>query len=181
MINSDDRTILGNNQPDYIFGLTNSFSYKNFHFSFLLQGSEGGEVMNAQTRFSGIYNGNRNGYANAADYWRSPQEPGDGKTFRPSIDYDGLQTSFSSYWVESGSYVRIKFTRLSYSFPQELVSRLFLSSADIYMNAENLYTFSNYTGYDPEASIFSSGLARGVDYGSYPLMRTFSFGVNLGF
>jgi len=180
VIDENDRTIIGNAQPDFTFGVTNNFSFKNFDLSILLQGSYGNEIMNSQSRYSKYYNGNRNGYKDIVNYWKSEDDPGDGKHFKPSISYPGLQTQFSDYWVEDGSYLRIANIRLGYNFGQKIISRLAISSLRLYVNVDNVYCFTDYLGYDPENSVFSDALNSGNDYGAYPLPRTYTFGIKLG-
>ena len=96
-INDDDRTILGNYQPDFMAGLTNTISYKGLELSVFLQGSYGGEIVNQNIRYLGWWNNGRNMYAGVANRWRSEAEPGDGKHFRATLANTGLQSQFSSY------------------------------------------------------------------------------------
>ena len=201
-ISDADRTILGNYQPDFIGGITNTFGYKGFELSFLFQGSFGGEIVNNNIRFLGTWDNGRNFFEDMYGYWRSESEPGDGRHFKPSVNYLGLQKQFSSYWVEDASFVRLKNIRVSYSLPNQLISRLNIKDVRVYMNAENVYLFSKYIGYDPEnttygttsysssmetASNYTSGNApvpgafQGVDYGSYPLPRVITFGIKASF
>jgi TonB-linked SusC/RagA family outer membrane protein len=200
-ITEADRTTLGNYQPDFVSGITNTFSYKGFSFSFMLQGSFGGEITNQLIRYNGIWNGGRNAYAEVANYWRSPENPGDGKHFKPTIEPKGLQEKFSSYWVEDATFVRIKNINLSYALPQKLMARTPIKSARVYVNAENVRLFSKYLNYDPEnttypatnysttgtsntgvaSSVMPPGAMIGVDYGSYPVPRVITFGAKLEF
>ncbi|WP_044199367.1 SusC/RagA family TonB-linked outer membrane protein [Dyadobacter tibetensis] len=201
-ITDADRTILGNYQPNFIAGITNTFSYKGFDFSFLFQGSFGGEITNNNIRFLGTWDNGRNFFADMYDYWRSESQPGDGKHFKPSVNYLGLQKQFSSYWVEDASFVRLKNIRISYSIPHSIISKLNIGDVRVYMNAENVHLFSKYIGSDPEnttygttsygssmetAGNYSSGNApvpgafQGVDYGSYPLPRVITFGIKASF
>src|SRR5207302_3466030 len=149
-IDANDRTYLGNAQADFTAGLTNTFSYKNFEFSVMLHGVFGSEIVNQQTRYSKFWNDSRNAYAAINNYWKSEQNPGDGKTFKPNAEYKGMQTQFSNYWIEDGTFVRIKNLRLSYTIPPRIVSRARFKSTRVYINAENVYVFSKYIGYDPE-------------------------------
>ncbi len=181
IIDEKDRTIIGNAQPDYTLGLTNTFTYKHFDLNIILQASVGNKILNSQSRFSKYYNGNRNGYASIVNYWKSVDEPGDGKTFKPNISYPGLQTQFSSFWVEDGSYLRISNVRLGYNFSTALMKKLSLESARLYVNVDNLFVFTKYLGYDPENSVFTDALNTGNDYGAYPVPRTITFGLKLGF
>lgn len=192
IINAADRTTLGNAQPDFIAGLTNTFTYKNLELSFMLHGIFGNEIVNQQTRYNKFWNDSRNAYAAINNYWRSEQEPGDGKTFKPNAEYKGMQTQFSSFWVEDGSFVRIKNIRLSYTLPQLLASKTPFRNLRVYVNAENVHVFSDYLGFDPENSMYSTGtdaaaanttfppgLMVGADYGSYPIPLTVTFGIKL--
>jgi TonB-linked SusC/RagA family outer membrane protein len=191
-ITADDRTTLGNSQPDFTAGLVNTFVYKNVEFSFMLHGVFGNEIVNQQTRYNKFWNDSRNAYGAVNNYWKSEQDPGDGKIFKPNAEYKGMQTQFSSYWIENGTFVRIKNIRLSYSFPQGITARTPFKSMRVYVNAENVHVFSKYIGYDPENSTYSTGtdaassnttfppgLMMGADYGSYPIPLTITFGVKL--
>ncbi|WP_026631422.1 SusC/RagA family TonB-linked outer membrane protein [Dyadobacter alkalitolerans] len=197
-ISDADRTILGNYQPDFTAGITNTLGYKGFELSFLFQGSFGGEIANNNVRYLGTWDNGRNFFESMYNYWRSEAQPGDGKHFKPSVNYLGLQKQFSSYWVEDASFVRLRNVRVSYSLPAKWTNKLKIGSARVYVNAENVHLFSKYTGYDPEnttygttsysssmetAGSYSSGNApvpgafQGVDYGSYPLPRTITVGI----
>lgn len=201
-ISDADRTILGNYQPDFTAGITNTVGYKGFELSFLFQGSFGGEIANNNVRYLGTWDNGRNFFESMYNYWRSEAEPGDGKHFKPSVNYLGLQKQFSSYWVEDASFVRLRNVRVSYALPAKVSNKLKISSARVYVNAENVHLFSKYTGYDPEnttygttsysssmetAGSYSSGNApvpgafQGVDYGSYPLPRVITVGIKADF
>lgn len=180
-IDGEDRTDIGNYQPDFTWGMTNTFTYKGFDFSFMLTGVEGNEVFNQQARFTKIGRVDRNCYQIVSNFWRSEENPGDGKIFKPRTEENTVQNQCSSYWIEDGSFVRIKNMRIGYTFPKKWISRLGLSSAKIYVNVENLYVFSDYINYDPEASSFQTGALQGLDYASYPNPRTWTMGINLNF
>lgn len=198
-ITADDRTNIGNYQPKFIGGITNTLSFKGIEFSFLLQGSYGGKIANQLVRYSGLWNGGRNAYADAYNYWRSESDPGDGKHFKPTVEPKGLQNQFSTYWVEDGSYLRVKNIRLSYTLPQSLFRGVpALKAVRAYVNAENVFLFSKYTNYDPEnttynataysptataatTAAFPTGAFLGVDYGSYPVPRVITIGIKADF
>lgn len=181
VIDSNDRTILGNYQPDFIWGITNNLSYKGIEFSIMLTGSQGGEIMNQQARYLKSFNGDRNAYASVSNFWRSDAEPGDGKTFKPRVTQNTVQAQSSSYWVEDGSFVRIKNIRLGYNFPASVTNKLKISNLKMYLNFENVYVFSDYSNYDPEGSTFQSGYRVGYDYGSYPNPFSATAGISLSF
>jgi TonB-linked SusC/RagA family outer membrane protein len=201
-ISDADRTILGNYQPDFTAGITNTVGYKGFELSFLFQGSFGGEIANNNVRYLGTWDNGRNFFESMYNYWRSESQPGDGKHFKPTVNYLGLQKQFSSYWIEDASFIRLRNVRISYALPTKWSSKLKISSARVYVNAENVHLFSKYTGYDPEnttygttsysssmetSGSYSSGNApvpgafQGVDYGSYPLPRVITVGIKADF
>ncbi|WP_207535183.1 SusC/RagA family TonB-linked outer membrane protein [Desertivirga arenae] len=202
-ITEADRTTLGNNQPNFIAGLTNSFSFKGIEFSFMLQGSFGGEITNQLVRYNGIWNGGRNAYAEVANYWKSESDPGDGKHFKPTISPKGYQEKFSSYWVEDATFVRLRNIRVSYALPTKLFAKTPVKKARVFLNAENVHLWSKYLNYDPENTTYNStsfsniysnatptatsavtvptGAFIGVDYGSYPNPRVITFGAKLDF
>ena len=88
---------------------------------------------------------------------------------------------FSSRIIEDGSFLRLKTVTLGYSVPKKMLSRFKIDRLRIYFAAQNLFTLSNYSGYDPEVSIKDSALTPGLDFSAYPRARSFSFGINLGF
>lgn len=182
-INSDDRTYLGNYQPDFQWGLTNNFSYSGFELSVLLRGSQGGEILNHSARYlkSGVGGGNRNMYSVVNNYWKSDAEPGNGMIPKPRMTPNTVQDFGSSYWVEDGSFVRIQNIRLGYNLPKSLIEKLKISNMKLYVNMENVHVFSKYLGYDPEGSTYQSGSMVGFDYGAYPNPFTGTLGINVSF
>lgn len=180
-IDANDRTILGNYQPDFTWGLTNNLSYKGIELSFMLTGTQGNEIMNQNARFLGFYNGARNLYASRSNFWKSDAEPGDGMTPKPRTTPNTIESNSSSMWVEDGSFVRIKNIRLGYNFPSSITKALRMESMKLYVNMENIYVFSDYSNYDPEGSTFQTGYRVGYDYGAYPNPFTCTFGINIGF
>jgi hypothetical protein len=181
VINADDRTILGNNQPDFIYGITNSFSFKGFDFSVVIQGVQGGQILNLSRRFYDNLEGNANQLTTVLDRWRSPEEPGNGITPRANSRSTGSNNAVSSRWVESASYFRIRNITLGYNVPSSLLQRVKGRSLRLYVGIQNAFTSSKYLGYNPEVSGYESALTGGVDYGSYPVARTYTVGFNLGF
>lgn len=181
IIDARDRTLIGNNQPDFIYGMNNSFSYKNIDLSISIQGTQGGQILNLSRRFFDNLEGGGNNLSIALDRWRSPQNPGNGKVPRANARTTGNNNAVSSRWVEDGSYLRIQNISLGYKLPKSVINRLKLEQVRIYASAQNLYTWTNYTNFNPEVSNYEGALTGGVDYGSYPLARTVTFGINVGF
>ncbi len=184
-ITPDDRTVTGNYFPDFTWGINNRFSYKNIDFSFLIQGVEGNEILNLTSRHMKNGEGNFNAYALLNDRWRSPSEPGNGivpRADRESGNH-GNNNRPSSYQVEDGSFIRLRNITLGYSVPTE---KLFgdngIDRLRFYITGTNLFTITDYLGYNPEVSnISTNALTPGEDYGAYPLTRSLTMGINLTF
>ncbi|WP_375436561.1 SusC/RagA family TonB-linked outer membrane protein [uncultured Hymenobacter sp.] len=194
-ITPTDRTLIGNNQPDFIYGFTNAFAYKNFDLNIITQGVEGNEILNLSLRFYENLEGNANQRSAVLDRWRSPEQPGNGVIPRANSRTTGSNNQVSTRWVEDGSFFRIRNITLGYSLPTALVKKAFIQSARLYTSIQNLATFTKYQGYNPEVNLAGEqtptntpsssasfqALTPGTDYGGYPLSRTFTLGVNLGF
>ncbi|MBN7813483.1 TonB-dependent receptor [Algoriphagus sp. H41] len=187
VINANDRRVLGSPFPDFTWGMTNSFTYKNIDFAFTLQGVQGFEVLNLARRYYGNYAGSYNVLSSASNGWMSESDRGDGVS--PMIDrnfngYAGstVVNNVTSLFVEDGSFLRIRNITLGYNLPASLLEKAKLSSARFSFTVQNAYTFTDYEGYNPEVSAQGgSPLVPGVDAGGYPLARTFMFGLNVGF
>ncbi|HRZ96558.1 MAG TPA: TonB-dependent receptor [Paludibacter sp.] len=167
-IDSNDRTIIGNYQPDFSWGMTNTFGYKGVELSIMLTGVEGAEIMNQHARFLKSFNGDRNAYQYVTNYWKSDADPGNGKINKPRVTQNTVQSLSSSYWVEDGSFLRVKNIRLGYNLPSALVNKFKIGGAKLYVNMENVYVVSDYSNYDPEGSTYQAGVLVGFDYGAYP-------------
>ena len=175
-ISDADRTVIGDVNPDYIWGISNAFSWKAFDFSFLFQGVAGADVVNTlNIRFHNL-DGRRN--IPAAVYENAWTGEGTSNEFR-QINLNNGTSRFSDRFVEDGSFIRLKNIQLGYTLPAKTIS--WLSGARVYVNAINVLTFSDYSGFDPEVSAFSGAAMRGVDLGNYPQSRTIMFGLNLNF
>lgn len=180
----DDRTIIGNPFPKFIFGLTNSFTYKNFDLSIIMSGSYGNEI----ARMSDIGTANLDGVFNVLkevkDRWRSPENPGSGRYGKTTSLTSSERDWMHSRFVHDASYLTVKNVTLGYNMP--ISSKTFIKSIRIYSSIQQLITFTKYTGANPEVSTESNGelgssLSQGFDYAAYPIPRTITFGVNLNF
>ncbi|WP_245917028.1 TonB-dependent receptor [Mucilaginibacter yixingensis] len=190
-IDAKDQTTIGNAQAKFGSAITNTFSFKGFDLGIMVQGSFGGQITNQLTRYLGIWNGGRNAYADVANYWRSESNPGDGIHFKPSINPTAMEQAFSTYWVESATWVRLKNIRLGYTLPQTWVKHTPAKGIRVYVNAENVHLWSKYKNFDPENTTYPattpstsgnpSGAFYGVDYGSYPVPRIITFGAKVDF
>ncbi len=181
-LESNDRTIIGNPAPDFTYGITNNFKFKNIDFTFLLMGVKGNEIFDNNLHRSLFYHEGRNYAKSVVNRWRSEEDPGDGYHHRLSVDLHGLEQTPSSYWIVDGSYFRLKSMTLGYNMPSGLVSKMKLSSLRIYLNGQNLFTAKNANVFDPEN--FSGGaddaLQRGVSHSPYPTAKAYSLGINIG-
>ncbi|KOS08248.1 TonB-dependent receptor [Flavobacterium akiainvivens] len=180
-IDASDRTVIGNPHPDFTFGFTNNFKYKNFDLSIFMQGSVGNDIMNLTWR-NGTSNAQlyQNALADAANYW-TPQNT-DTNIPRPIGTTSNPNIQVSSRYIEDGSYLRIQNLTLGYSVPFDIINKIKLSRVRVYGSVQNLHTFTNYSGYDPEIGSFNQNvLLSGVDNGRYPTPRTFSVGINVEF
>lgn len=180
-LDQNDKTILGNNQPIFTAGLNNNFSYKNFSLAIQLTGSYGAEVYSIYKRMIAVYHGDRNGMTEILDYWKSPDNPGDGKTFRPTRTPSGWSRDPSSYWLTDASYLRIRNVSLSYNIDTNKIKKINIQGLRVYVTGQNLYTFTKNPGYDPETSSEGNGLTKGGDYTGYPSARSVILGVDVTF
>jgi TonB-linked SusC/RagA family outer membrane protein len=179
---SSDRTVTGSYFPKFTFGFTNNFAYRGFDLGVAVQGVQGHKILNLIRRY--IYNmeGNGNLFRGALDRWQSADNPGNGVVNRANRLASGSNGEISTWHIESGSYVRIRTITLGYSLPTTLLQKIKLSRARLYVTTQNPFTFTKYLGYNPEVnSRPDSALSSGEDYGTYPLPRTTSVGLNLSF
>lgn len=182
---TDDKTYLGSPTPKCTYGMTNTFSYKDFDLSILLTAQTGGKILGLIGRAIDRpgQGPSTNAFAHWKNAWWSEENPGDGKTPYPLSTTTGA--TIDSRWLYSSDYLSIKNITLGYNVP---INKSIISNARVYFSAENLATFTSYDGgYSPEASNSGSSsapggsAALGLDYSSYPLARTFTIGLNLTF
>lgn len=187
VLSVDDRTSLGSPHPDFIFGMTNSVSYKGFDLNILLQGVQGNEILHLGRRFYSNYAGTANALQELTNSWKSPQDPGDGNIPRVNRDLSRYSSSnasanISSVHVEDGSFVRVRNISMGYTLPADLAGKMSMRTARVYVNLQNPITWTKYSGFNPEVSTAGANpLTPGVDYGGYPIARVFTIGLNAGF
>ena len=182
-IDSNDRTVIGNYMPDFIFGITNRFSYRSFDASIFFQGVVGGEVLNLTSRHLKNGEGNFNQYAAFNNRWRSPEDPGDGKfprADRQTGAFGGGNDRPSDFQVEDATYFRIRNITMGYNIPNRVLGSS-VSSARLYASVNNVITWTKYLGFNPEVNNWSgaSMLTQGEDYGAHPMIRTYTIGINV--
>lgn len=176
IINDDDVTIIGRGQPIHIGGFANNFKYKGLSLNVFFQWSYGNNIMNANRL---ALEGNSNARANAnqlasyQDRW-TPENPSN-EHYRTRGQ--GPLGFWSSKTVEDGSYIRLKTLSLDYSLPNKFVSKIHLKDLSFNIASQNVFTWTKYSGMDPEASVLNPILAPGYDFSAYPRARTLTFGI----
>ena len=197
VIDDADQKIIGDPNPDLTFGFTNTFSYKNFELNVGLTGQIGGDVLNwSRYRIEGLSSIWDNQAVSVLDRAKSekidPAGSDDISNLQLAKGHNGIprfsnldsngNQRMSDRWIEDGSYLRIQNISLTYNLPEKWAKKAFMQSARIYFNVQNVYTFTKYSGYDPEIGAYNqSSLLQNIDRGRYPTPRTYTIGLNLSF
>ncbi len=207
VINEKDRTDIGSPLPKFTYGWSNTFRYKNLDLNIFINGSFGNKILNYNsltiTHMNSAWTNQLNSVSERARL--APIDPdivyADGSKWfnhidnvkvinpgaripRASINDPNDNNRISDRYVEDGSYLRIRNIALGYNLPRRFLEKIHIDNLRVYMNIQNLCTFTRYTGYDPEVGAStqdSSGLTYGLDNGRYPSPTTYSFGINLSF
>ncbi|UZR98818.1 SusC/RagA family TonB-linked outer membrane protein [Chondrinema litorale] len=177
-LDTDDRKVIGNPHPDFYGGITNTFFYGPLDLSIQGQFVYGNDVFNFTRRtYEALTSPNNNISVDALDYWRQPGDITD--TPKPTI---GQSTNglVSTRWIEDGSFFRIRDVTLGFTLPENMSSKVKVNMLRMYLQVQNLYNFTSYSGYDPEINVYENrGSMIGADYASYPRARTYLFGLNI--
>lgn len=176
VVNNDDRTIIGNPHPDFTFGFNNDFKYKNFDLNIFFQGSVGNDMLNLTRMELEWMSGKSNASITALDRWTPTNT--DTNIPRASINNSN---AVSTRWIEDGTFFRLKNISLGYNLPASVAEQFKISSLRLFISAQNLLTITDYTGYDPEVSYRDNNRNLGLDYGSYPNVKSYTVGLNIGF
>jgi TonB-linked SusC/RagA family outer membrane protein len=178
-ITTDDQQIIGDPNPDWTFGFTNNFTYKNFDLNIFFQGAQGGDIMNLTN--VQLFNGDSNATRDILNSWT----PTNTDTNIPRAALRGKQ--ITSRFVEDGSYIRLKNIALGYNLPLDITQKIGMDNIRISISAQNLLTFTNYSGLDPEVNFLGGGGSgnqntfNGFDFGNYPPVESVNFSINLKF
>jgi TonB-dependent starch-binding outer membrane protein SusC len=181
IIDANDATFIGNPNPKFTYGFTNTFTYKGFELTLFLQGVYGNKILNFQRVST---EGLRNVFNNqlrsvSTEMFSADNVNGSMPRF---TTYNNNNTAVSDRFIEDGSYLRVQNLTLGYNLPGNWLNRAKIASARLYISCQNLLTFSKYSGYDPEIGSFNkSVILTNVDNGHYPNPRMYTFGVNLDF
>jgi len=178
-ITEEDRTVIGDPNPDLFGGFTNEFSYKNLSLFVFFQFSYGNDIFNGTRRYIEAMKGQDNQLRVIIDRWR---QPGDVTDIPRATNADPNNNDrASSRFIEDGSYMRLKSLRLSYNFGRKILDKMKFDRLELYIQAQNLLTFTNYSGMDPEVNYAGNdNLRYGTDFFTYPSARTITFGINMG-
>lgn len=179
-IDDNDRKVVGSYHPDFIMGFNNSFKYRDFDLSVMLQWVHGVDIFNQQNSFLLNEEGWGIGSRRLIGNWFSAENP-DAKYAAPSASPADKLYETSNYMIEGGSYLKISNITLGYSLPKSLLSRCGIQSVRVYFTAHNPFTFTNYSGYNPEVSSSKDPLCPGIDYGGYPVTKSYVGGLSLTF
>lgn len=186
-IDASDRTFIGNPNPKFTGGLNLTVTYKNFDLTAFFSGTYGNDVLNWNTwwiDFWPSFAGQKSTEL-LNDSW-TPTNTTAKVPVATSVSSFSNNTQSCSYYIEKGSYLRLKNLQLGYTLPSELMSKIWVKSLRVYVQAVNLFTITHYSGLDPEIDTqTNNGVAvdteRGVDYGNYPTVRQYLIGLNLTF
>jgi hypothetical protein len=184
IVNDADKAVIGNPYPDFTYGFALSMNYKQIDLNASFNGSYGNEVLDGQDYYLFNMEASGNQYAKVAERYRSEAEPGNGLVYRASRG--GTQsnsTRLSTFYLQDGSFFRCTNITLGYSMPfLAQVTKNVVSNLRVYAGINNAFTVSKYLGYNPEVD-YNNGanLTPGVDYGVYPLVRSYNIGAKITF
>ena len=177
VINANDRDIIGDPNPDFIYGFNSNLAFKGFEFSFFLQGVQGNDIFNFnKSGLENSFNFGENQTKAMLNRWTTSNPDPNAPFPRVSVN-----TRFreSDRYVEDGSFLRLKTIQLAYNLPTQKLP--WLRNSQVYVSGQNLFTFTKYSWYDPEVSTRGNGLTSGIDIAGYPPAKSFTLGVRLGF
>lgn len=177
-INGDDRSIIGNPHPDFIWGLNNTLEYKNFDINIFFQGSQGNDIYSYTLQELETLRGTSNSTTEALKRWMPSNTETDVPVAAAARGYHS-----SSRFLMDGSYVRLKNVALGYTLPKDMINSIGLGNVRVYVSAQNILTFTKYRGYDPEVNYGGAGSSNrlGFDYGSYPNAKSVTLGLKVTF
>lgn len=180
VVDGQDLTVVGNPQPIHVGGINNVFNYKSFAVSAFFQWSYGNDLLNANRLIfegNGLFRPLLNQFATYENRWTPENQ--NNELYRSGGH--GPFGAYSSRVIEDGSYIRLKTLSLSYRLPEVLSAKVYASNLALTFSGQNLITWTNYSGMDPEVSTRHSALTPGFDYSAYPIARTFVFGITAKF
>lgn len=199
VIDANDAQFIGNPEPKFTWGFGNNFSWKGIDLSVFFTGSYGGKILNMTRMFIEDPRTNGNMLRSSLNYAKigliDPNGPADdfrnlhvinaSETIMPAVQKSNANNNFtqvSDRFIEDGSYIRLQNISLGYTFPRQWMRKIFLENVRVYMNIQNVHTWTKYKGLDPEVgAMYGDALMTGLDYGRYPSPRIYTFGLNVSF
>lgn len=199
VINAEDCTYIGNPEPKFTFGFGNTFSWKGIDLTIFFSGSYGNKALNLNRYIIEDPRQNSNILKSALNYavvgkidpngpdndYRNLHVINASSTLMPAVQRSDANSNYSRIsdrFIEDASYIRLQNISLGYTFPKAWVRKCFLENARVYMNIQNLHTWTEYKGLDPEVgAMYGDALMTGLDYGRYPTPRIYTFGLNVSF
>ncbi|MGB4413403.1 MAG: SusC/RagA family TonB-linked outer membrane protein, partial [Paludibacter sp.] len=183
VVDDNDKEIIGNPHPDFIYAFNLAGRYKNFDISASFNGVYGNYILDGQNYYNLNMEGSGNQYQIVNDRYRNPQNPGNGIIYRASRG--GTQsnsTRLSTFYLNDGSYFRVNNITIGYNWNTAAITNNAISTVRFYLATDNPFTFQTYRGYNPEVD-YNNGanLTPGVDYGKYPLMKAYNVGIKVQF
>ncbi|MDR6337538.1 TonB-linked SusC/RagA family outer membrane protein [Filimonas zeae] len=179
-IGSEDVMVIGDPNPKFTYGITNTFQYKDFDFSFFLQGVQGSQIFNWTRKYTESM---ADAYVNQLSTVLNRYSAANPNSDMPRFNmWNNNNTRNSDRYIEDGSYLRIQNISLGYNLPKKWLNAAKVNTARLYISAQNIHTFTKYSGYDPEIGSFNKNvLTQNVDNGHYPTPKTFTIGANIQF
>lgn len=181
VITDDDKVITGNYAPKFTYGYSTQMNYKWFDLNVSLQGTYGNKVANILKRYIDNMEGSINCMTDALDRFIDVDNPGNGKVVQANRSATGKNGTISTWHIEDGSYLRIRDITFGVTLPKKWINKIGMENVRFYFTAFNPFTFTKYSGYNPEVSNNSNPLTPGVDYGTYPVAKSYVFGLNVSF
>lgn len=182
-IDESDKVVIGDPNPDLVFGFNLGMAYKDFDFTMFLQGTAGNDIFNYTKYFTHFFgfSGNRSNKM-LYDSWTPTRTDAE----LPILDVDdNFSFQPSTYYIEDGSYIRCKVLQVGYRLPRSILNKFRIDNFRFYVQAQNLFTITKYTGLDPTLGARSGNQGteqwQSIDFGNYPTARSFMVGINLGF
>lgn len=184
VLTDEDKTKIGSPWPNFTYGANIDLEYKGFDFNLSITGVSGNDIFNANkiNTYPMKYFGG-SGVVNASKNTLNRWTPGSGRNEIPRLIYNDANGNYgnsSTFYVEDGSFMRIRNITLGYTIPKNIITTQIVTSCRLYISIQNLFTFTNYSGFDPEVNS-SNPINSGIDDGVYPVPRTFLAGINLSF
>ena len=176
VLNDNDKQVIGNPEPDFTYGINGFAAYKGIEINLLITGTYGNDVLNAIRPYTATGEGYYNSEKGLLDRGWNGENSTNKQPKIKAVDQN-QNFRYSDYYIEDGSYIRLKNIQLAYNFPEKLLSPIKIKKAKIYISAENVFTITAFSGLDPDMG--GTPTVRGIDWGHYPLPKRFTIGLKL--